>query len=177
MQASIKVARFAKWCVPLFLSLAVLNSETPAQTLVLEDLLQGSSTGTRSGGSFVSGGWQVTNQYDAIYWHIPTVTHGAAEWDIRELFPNESRPAMDDKTELFHMYDYTFNNADTNYGGYRDNPYKHFVRKIGSVGGTTDALALVWQISAQSSRIRACSGSRRGPPRPRHSLMVSRQTP
>lgn len=54
---------------------------------------------------------------------------------------------MRDKAELFHMYDYTFNSADTNYGGYRDNPYKHFIRKIGSNGGATDALELLWQIS------------------------------
>ena len=120
----------------------------PAQILVLDDPLQGSTFGTQSGGVFGGGGWQVTGQYDSIYWHIPTTSHGAAEWDIRGLFPNESRPAMDDKTELFHMYDYTFDNADVNYFGYRNNPYKHFVRKIGALDGPpkTDALELLWQI-------------------------------
>jgi hypothetical protein len=140
-----------KWALPLLLFAAACISNARTQELILEDLLQGTSTGARSGGSFVAGGWQVTNQYDAIYWHIPTVTHGAAEWDIRGLLPNESRPAMDDKTELFHMYDYTYASADTNYTGYRDNPYKHFVRKIGSLGGATDALELLWQISPNHS--------------------------
>ncbi|MEX2170092.1 MAG: hypothetical protein WD851_12345 [Pirellulales bacterium] len=139
--------RPAKWGLPILLLAVSFTSNAPAQELILEDLLQGSSIGTRSGGSFVSGGWQVTNQYDAIYWHIPALTTGAAEWDIRGLFPDESRPAMNDKSELFHMYDYTFDNADTNYSGYRNNPYKHFVSKIGSEGGATDALELVWQIS------------------------------
>jgi hypothetical protein len=139
--------RFSKWGLPVLLLAAGWHSEAWTQQLILEDLLHGATTGMQSGGSFVPGGWQVTNQYDAIYWHIPTVANGAAEWDMRGLLPDGGRPAMDDKSELFHMYDYTFANADTNYGGYRDNPYKHFVRKIGAAGGTTDALELLWQIA------------------------------
>jgi hypothetical protein len=122
-------------------------TQAPAQQLVLEDLLSGSTLGTQNGGSFVAGGWRVTGHNDNIWWHIPTLAHGAAEWDVRGLNPNESRAGMEDKAEIFHMYDYTFGNSDVNYnGGYRDNPYKHFVRKIGAIGGTTNALELVWQI-------------------------------
>jgi hypothetical protein len=115
--------------------------------LVLDDPLQGSTTGTRSGGVFVAGGWKVTGAYDCIYWHVPTTSKGAVEWDVRGLQPGECRTGMEDKIEIFHMYDYTFGNSDDNYnGGYRDNPYKHFVRKIGCVGGTVDAMELVWKI-------------------------------
>jgi hypothetical protein len=36
--------------------------------LVLNDPLQGSTKGTRSGGVFVPGGWKVTGAFDCIYW-------------------------------------------------------------------------------------------------------------
>ncbi len=48
--------------------------------IVLDEPLQGSTTGTRSGGAFVAGGWQVTTSTDTIYWHLNTVVpYGAAE--------------------------------------------------------------------------------------------------
>src|SRR5688572_16109222 len=142
----------------LALSFLLNAAQLNAQTLVLDDPLSGSTLGTRAGGSFVGGGWQVTGQHDAIYWHIPTLTRGAVEWDMRGLIPNDGRAGMEDKAELFHMYDYTFGNADEVYvegdgEGYRNNPYKHFVRKIGPgvaafpPNPSPDALELVWQIS------------------------------
>src|SRR6185436_12189823 len=101
-------------------------------TLVLDDPLQGTTSGIREGGAFVSGGWKVTGKNDTIYWHVATITNGAVEFDVRGINPNECRAGMDDKSEFFHMYDYTYGNADVVYsGGYRDNPYKHFVRKTG----------------------------------------------
>ena len=116
--------------------------------LVLDDTLQSATLGTRSGGKFVAEGWQVTTKDDTIFWHVPTVTNGAAEFDVRGLNPDESRAGMEDKTELFHMYDYTVGNADINYnGGYRDNPFKHFVRKIGGLDtAKVNAMEIVWQI-------------------------------
>jgi hypothetical protein len=118
--------------------------------VVLDDPLQGSTTGTRSGGSFVAGGWQVTGQTDTIYWHVPTVTNGAAEFDVRGLHPNECRAGMEDKVELWHMYDYTFGNADINYnGGYRDDPYKHFIRKTDCLDtARVNSMEIVWQIQS-----------------------------
>ena len=121
--------------------------------LVLDDPLQGSTIGTFDGGSgqFVSGGWKITSKADAIYWHLPyTVYKGAAEFRVRGLNPNECRPGLTDKSELFHMYDYTYQNADTNYIGYRNNPFKHFIRKIGCDGAyknVVDALELVLVIA------------------------------
>jgi len=115
--------------------------------LVLDDPLQGSTTGARSGGVFVAGGWKVTGAYDCIHWHVPTITEGAVEWEVRGLRPGECRGGMEDKTEIFHMYDHEFGDSDVNYnGGYRENPYKHFVRKIGCAGGAVDAMELVWKI-------------------------------
>ncbi len=107
------------------------------QQLVLDDPLQGSTIapqtgGAQIGGTFADGGWKITNKADAIYWHLPyTVYKGAVEFSVKGLNPNECRPGLTDKSELFHMYDYTFENADTNYGGYRNNPFKHFIRKNG----------------------------------------------
>jgi hypothetical protein len=115
---------------------------------VLDDALEGSTIGTRSGGRFVAGGWQVTGKSDTIYWHVPTITRGAAEFDVRGLEPKERRAGMEDKTELFHMYDHAVGNADDNYsGGYRENPFKHFIRKIGALDAAkVDAMEIVWQI-------------------------------
>ena len=65
--------------------------------LVLDDPLQGSTTGTREGGVFVADGWKVTGQYDGIYWHVPTIPHGAAEFDVKGLDPDECDPGLEDK--------------------------------------------------------------------------------
>src|SRR6185503_1495351 len=115
--------------------------------LVLDDALQGSTTGTRSGGAFVAGGWQVTGQTDTIYWHLNgVVTNGAAEFDVQGLYPNECRTGMEDKIELWHMYDYTFGNSDLNYnGGYRDCPFKHFIRKTDCLDtARVNSMEIVW---------------------------------
>ena len=127
------------------------NSVAVPDFLVLDDPLQGATSGTRAGGVFVTGGWQVTGRNDSIYWHVPTITKGAVEFDVRGLHPNENRAGMEDKTELFHMYDHTAGEADVNYtsgtGGYRDNPFKHFIRKIGALDAAkADAMEIVWLI-------------------------------
>ena len=117
--------------------------------LLLDEPLQGTTTGTRSGGAFVAGGWQVTGSTDTIYWHLLNpVSFGAAEFDVRGLNPNEGGTGMADKSELFHMYDFTFGNSDINYnGGYRDNPFKHFIRKTGILDAArVNSMEIVWQI-------------------------------
>ncbi len=100
-----------------------------AQTVILSDPLQGSTSGTRSGGSFVGGGWRVDNQYDSIYWHVAHTDHGSFEYDVLGL--GTLCPGGNGYIgELSHMYDHTFGNSDVAYdGGYRENPFKHFVRK------------------------------------------------
>src|SRR6185503_6877784 len=125
-----------------------LFGESTQAAVVLDDTLQGSTTGTRAGGAFVAGGWQVTGQTDSIYWHVPTITNGAAEFDVRGLYPNECRSGMADKVELFHMYDYTWNDADNSYApGYRDDPYKHFIRNTDCLDtARVNSMEIVWQI-------------------------------
>lgn len=116
--------------------------------LLLDDPLAGSTTGTRAGGTFVAGGWRVDNQYDSIFWHIPLVSHGAFEYQVRGLPPGQNCPgtASNSKNEISHMYDYTFNNADFQYSpGYQSTPYKQFIRKQ-CESGKTDTLELLWQI-------------------------------
>jgi hypothetical protein len=140
-----------------------LSSPAVAQVLVLNDPLQGNTCGIRNGGTFAEGGWKITSKADWIYWHLDenagpfscllrpgTVSKGAVEFSVKRLNPNESRPGLTDKSELFHMYDYTYENADTNYGGYRNNPFKHFIRKIGIDGAyknVVNALELVLVIA------------------------------
>lgn len=130
------------------LALTLSGSQAVRGAPVLEDPLRGSTTGTSVGGKFVAGGWQVTGKDDTIYWHLPTIVRGAAEFDVCGLAPNESRPGMQDKSELFHMYDHTVGGADGKYlGGYRDNRYKHFIRKIGALDAAkANAMEVVWQI-------------------------------
>src|SRR6185295_12176626 len=96
------------------------SSAAWAQELILDDSLRGSTQGTTGGGSFSGEGWRVTNKNDSIYWHIPTLPQGAVEFSVRGIIPNDSRPEGNDKNEFFHMYDWTYNNADTVYDGYRN---------------------------------------------------------
>jgi Big-like domain-containing protein len=136
-------------CAFAALALLTVSGTAAKGALVLDDPLQGSTIGTaRVGGAFVAGGWQVTGQTDTIYWHVPTVTNGAAEFDVRGLYPNECRTGMEDKIELWHMYDNTFNNADISYApGYRDDPYKHFIRKTDCLDtARVNSMEIVWQI-------------------------------
>lgn len=119
-----------------------------AQTLVVNDSLRGSTTGTQGGGVFQADGWRVTNKNDFITWHIPTSPAGAVEWSVKGLRPNDDRPEGADKNEIFHMYDWTYNNADTVYDGYRNGPYKHFIRKTNVLDpARMDSLELVWVIA------------------------------
>ena len=144
-----KVQRFRK-AVAAFCGVLICVLAGPPKchsAVVLDDPLQGSTTGTRTGGRFAAGGWQVTGKEDTIFWHVPTITKGAAEFDVRGLQPKERRAGMEDKTELFHMYDHTVGNADSQYtGGYRDNTFKHFIRKIGGLDAKVDAMEVLWQI-------------------------------
>src|SRR5688572_25009757 len=71
--------------------------------VIMDDPLNGSTIGTRSGGTFTGGGWKVTNTNDYILWHIPTLGNGAAEFDVSGINPNECRADHEDKSELFHM--------------------------------------------------------------------------
>jgi hypothetical protein len=129
--------------------LLVLPGHKLKASLILNDPLQGSTVGTRQGGSFVTGGWQVTGSTDCIFWHVPTITNGAVEFDVRGLYPNECRAGMADKVELFHMYDYTWNNSDYSYApGYRDNPFKHFIRKTDCLDtARVNSMEIVWLIA------------------------------
>src|SRR6266540_5776458 len=130
---------------PALLALALAARASAA--VVLDDPLQGSTSGTRSGGAFAGGGWKVTGKNDFVLWHVPTVKHGAVEWQVKGLNPGECRAGMEDHAELFHMYDFTYSNSDVNYApGYRDNPFKHFVRKQGCIDLFPDRIKLVWKI-------------------------------
>jgi hypothetical protein len=125
--------------------IAILMAAPVAAQLLLDDSLQGSTSGTRSGGTFANGGWQVTGTEDYIYWHLPySVSHGAAEFYVKGVNPNQP-----EKNEHFHMYDYTYNNSDTSYSpGYRENPYKMFIRKSGvNDGAKANSCEIVYQIT------------------------------
>src|SRR6185503_14264533 len=101
--------------LPASALLALVLAAPASAAVVLDDPLQGSTTGTRSGGVFAGGGWKVAGKNDSILWHIPTVKHGAAEWQVKGLSPGECRAGMEDHAELFHMYDFTYSGSDLNY--------------------------------------------------------------
>lgn len=131
-------------------AIAVLARGAPAgaEDLVLDDPLDGSSTGSVAGGEFVAGGgWKVTGLEDRIYWHVPSIAHGAVEFSVRGINPNECRATMNSKSELFHLYDPTYGNADSDYSGYRNNPFKHFMRKTNCtdyIPTRIDSMEMVW---------------------------------
>jgi hypothetical protein len=134
----------------LCLAILLVAPTADAQTLLVNDSLRGSTLGERRGGSFAADGWHVTGADNYIVWHVPTLTAGAVEFSVSGLRPREDRAENADKGELFHMYDWTFEDADHNYGGYRNNPYKHFIRKTGVLDdrpGRTDALEMLLAIT------------------------------
>lgn len=132
------------------------------QVLVLDDPLQGSTLGTvwmgpgSTGGTFTTGGWNVGTDTtadfnDAIYWHIPTLPRGAAEFTVIGLRPDGAAWPTD-KIELFSMYDYTFQDADNTYGGWRNNPFKHFMRQEGvSEGAKNNMMEIEWLIAPNAT--------------------------
>jgi len=138
--------RLFRQIVCLIAVAGLLSASAAAQSqLILSDPLNGSTTGFREGGAFVAGGWQVVNQYDCIYWHVPTLARGAFEYDVTGL-GDACSGGLEEKNELSHMYDYTFGNADVNYsGGYRDGPYKQFIRKQ-CYSPKERTLELLWKI-------------------------------
>src|SRR5262245_3031040 len=90
----------------------VLAVQVQAQVL-LNDPLQGSTIGTRSGGTFVAGGWKVLTGNDFIYWHLPhNVPWGAVEFYISGLISRD--PNLPGDSDIVHMYDYTYG-PDTDY--------------------------------------------------------------
>jgi MYXO-CTERM domain-containing protein len=133
--------------------------------LVLDESLASATAGTRSGGTFVGDGWRVDSRFDSILWHLPTLRHGALEFSVRGLAPagpwegcpSPAEEGMEDKAELFHMYDWQAGDSDGSYtdgtcGGYRNTPFKHFVRKAGCIEADPsrrkeDSLELLWQLS------------------------------
>src|SRR5687768_2847573 len=120
---------------------------SPARAVVvLSESLNGSTTGTRSGGAFAGGGWQVTAQYDTIYWHVGTYAKGSFQYNVIGL-GNTCPGGTQVINELSEIYDYTYGNADLVYnGGYRETPYKHFIRKQ-CYSPKWDQLEILWQVS------------------------------
>src|SRR6185295_9122066 len=113
--------------------------------ILLQDPLQGSTTGVRSGGQFVTGGWKVLTGNDFIYWHLPhAVTWGAVDFYIKGLISRD--PNLPGDSDIVHMYDYTYG-SDTDYNSFRNNPYKFRLQKHGTVydyRGLADAGQITW---------------------------------
>jgi len=134
----------------LFLVLA--STAAWSQELILDDSLRGGSQGVVGGGSFGPDGWTVTNKNDFVYWHIATVSQGVCEFSVRGLIGNDARPEGYDKNEIFHMYDWTYNSADSVYDGYRNGPYKHYVRKTNLADpGKTNSMEMLLKIGSDET--------------------------
>lgn len=84
----------------LIVVIAGLACIPSASGQVFTDSLNGSTTGTRSGGTFTGGGWRVDNQYDSIYWHTGTYAHGAFEYNaIGSSTPESGHELLDGSFE------------------------------------------------------------------------------
>jgi hypothetical protein len=124
-------------------------------TVILDEPLATGTSGERRGGTFTGDGWRADGHEDTIIFHVPTVSHGAIEFEIRGLFEDECRAGMEDKAELFHMYDWTAGDADNVYAGrtcegYRNTPFKHFIRKAGCLEAfrnRDDSMEELWQLT------------------------------
>jgi hypothetical protein len=89
--------------VSVALVLALAAHREGHGALVLDDALQGSTTGIRSGDRFVAGGWQIMGKDDSIYLHVPTITRGAVAFYVCGLAPKEHGSGREDKSALSHI--------------------------------------------------------------------------
>src|SRR5687767_16041162 len=107
-------ARMKRSLCPLIAAIAAMATLTSAYGgVVLSDSLNGSTIGTREGGTFTGGGWRVDGQYDSIRWHTGTYPKGAFEYNVVGLNANSCPGGLGFKNELSHIYDFTWNNADS----------------------------------------------------------------
>jgi len=95
-----------KMRVSLFLLAAVAVTVQPAfaADYVLEDPLDGSSTGNVNGGQFVDGGWKAPQQ---IWWELPeAISAGGMSVEVTNWNPNEDSPQhKHDKQHIINMYE------------------------------------------------------------------------
>ena len=88
--------------------LVALVVATPGQAdaaeYVLQDPLNGSSTGNVNGGQFVDGGWKAPHQ---IWWELPeALSQGGMSVELDNWNPNEDSPQhKHDKQHIINMYE------------------------------------------------------------------------
>ena len=139
--------RTTTWTLAMLFAL-LTSTAAWSQEVILDDSLRGGTQGSTNGGSFGPDGWHVTNKNDSLLWHIPTLSQGAVEFSVAGIISNDSRPEGNDKNEFFHMYDWTYNNADNIYDGYRNGPYKHYIRKTNMLdAGKTNSMEMEFKIT------------------------------
>jgi hypothetical protein len=101
----------------------------PAAAALINDPLRGSTIGAQVGGTLTPDGFRIDNPDDHITYTIATTSDGAAELSVRGLA--NGQPANSD-AELFIMYDGSYSpDPETDYIGFRNNPFKFLVRKRG----------------------------------------------
>jgi hypothetical protein len=78
------------------------SSGEPSEYVMFADPLTGGTTGTAVGGSFDANGWTVTERTDRVYWALPRLVEGSAEFTVTGL--TLAKLPLNDH-EIFAMYE------------------------------------------------------------------------
>ncbi len=78
------------------------SSGEPSEHVMFVDPLQGGTRGTAVGGSFGADGWTVTDRADRVYWALPRLVEGSAEFTVAGV-TLANLPLNDH--EIFAMYE------------------------------------------------------------------------
>lgn len=140
MQIS-RLVRITLVCVAV---LATPARRASAQPYHLEDSLRGGTMGTASGGSFGADGWTVTAVDDQIWYALPRLASGYAEFTVANITV-ASLPLPDH--EIFAMYEdgYGIGEPIGYAPQFRNNHYKMLVRIYGMVEpDRVGSMKLMW---------------------------------
>lgn len=110
------------------------SSGAPAEHVMFSDSLKGGTTGTAVGGSFGPEGWTVTDRADRVYWALPRLVEGSAEFTVTGV-TLANLPLNDH--EIFAMYEGGKGiEHPINYNPeFRNNAFKSMIRIYGVAEG------------------------------------------
>ena len=110
------------------------SSGEAAEHVMFSDSLKGGTTGVAVGGSFGAEGWTVTDRADRVYWALPRLVEGSAEFTITGVML-ANLPLNDH--EIFAMYEGGKGiEHPINYNPeFRNNAFKSMIRIYGVAEG------------------------------------------
>ncbi|MFO0605846.1 MAG: DNRLRE domain-containing protein [Polyangiales bacterium] len=115
----------------VLVAFALLAAGTPVGAYRLEDTLRGATRGNVVGGAVMADGWHVTDRRDRVWYALPRLVSGSAEFTVTGLTMDRLGDTFDN--ELFAMYEAGHGIAEPiSYSAFRENHYKCMIRVYGN---------------------------------------------